>query len=359
MSDRVTIGLDNPVFRGRLRQPVQHAQPYRTARQRLPRPSARYINDVVASRRPVVAQPELETRTIIDNHQTQFRHFVQSNLQPGQTVAARAPLDVIQPQQYIKPAGSKQQRSHVLKRQLVQVPTTSATNLFHKLRSQSKLQITLVGLACLIFILGLAASIQGFQTNHFVAVQVSALSKKSKPPTTTGQAANSSTVPGTTKPSALSFSQYTVAPDLPRYLKIPKLGVYARVLQVGVTKTGALGTPNNVYDTAWYTGSAKPGQPGATLIDGHVSSWTAHGVFYGIKTLVVGDMIQIIRGDGAVLNYQVVKTQVYGANNVDMQAAVTPITAGKSGLNLITCTGQVKPGTSEFNERVVVFAQQV
>jgi sortase (surface protein transpeptidase) len=216
--------------------------------------------------------------------------------------------------------------------------------------------MSLVAMAGVVFIVGLLVSWQTLHTDHAAAAQVSALSKKVDKQSGANQ---NSSVPSTTKPSSQAISQYIVAPDLARYLKIPKLGVSARVLQVGVTSSGALGTPNNIYDTAWYTGSAKPGQPGATLIDGHVSSWTAHGVFYGIKTLVPGDALQIVRGDGTILNYQVVKTQVYPAGNVDMQAAVTPITPGKSGLNLITCTGQVEPGTSQFNERVVVFAQQV
>jgi LPXTG-site transpeptidase (sortase) family protein len=150
-----------------------------------------------------------------------------------------------------------------------------------------------------------------------------------------------------------------VAPDLPRYIKIPKLGVNARILQAGVTSSGALGTPSNVYDAAWYTGSAKPGQPGATLIDGHVSSWTTHGVFYNLKKLVAGDTIQVQRGDGQILTYQVVKSQTYQDDKVDMQAAMTPVVAGQPGLNLITCTGQVKPGTSEFNQRIVVFTKQI
>jgi len=67
----------------------------------------------------------------------------------------------------------------------------------------------------------------------------------------------------------------------------------------------------------------------------------------------------VVRGDGTVLNYRVVKTQLYPADNVDMQAAITPVTAGKSGLNLITCAGQVKKGTSEFSKRVIVFAEQM
>jgi LPXTG-site transpeptidase (sortase) family protein len=267
------------------------------------------------------------------------------------------PITIIEPEPFAIPAHPRQQRSNVLKRQLVRLPGKNSVAPAFRPRGYSKLQLTLIGMACFIFLLGLVVSLQTLATNHNVTAQVAALGKKPKQPTSTGQAAT--TVPSTTKPSNRSFSQYTVAPDLPRYLKIPKLGAYARVLQVGLTKNRALGTPNNVYDAAWYTGSAKPGQAGATLIDGHVSSWTAHGVFYGLKTLKAGDAIQIVRGDGAVLNYQVVKTQVYSADNVDMQAAVTPVTVGKFGLNLITCTGQVKPGTSEFNERVIVFAQQV
>jgi len=213
-------------------------------------------------------------------------------------------------------------------------------------------------MACLVFALGLGVSLQALLTNRDASAQVAALSKQVDSQSGGGSGDNSS-LPSTTKPSSQAVSNYAVAADLARYLEIPKLNVYARVTQVGVTTSGALGTPNNVFDTAWYSGSAKPGQPGATLIDGHVSSWTTHGVFYNIKHLVKGDNIRIVRGDGVVINYQVVKTQVYNANDVDMQAAVTPITPGKSGLNLITCTGQVQKGTSEFNQRVIVFAQQV
>ena len=105
--------------------------------------------------------------------------------------------------------------------------------------------------------------------------------------------------------------------------------------------------------------SSEPGQPGAVLIDGHVSSWTAHGVFYGIKTLVAGDVIQIQRGDGSVFTYKVVRSQIYPAGSVNMAQAMTAVVAGQPGLNLITCTGDVIPGTSQFNQRIIVFAEQV
>jgi sortase (surface protein transpeptidase) len=210
-------------------------------------------------------------------------------------------------------------------------------------------------MAVIVFVFGIMASLQTIRTNHNAAAQVAALARKANNPANAGN----SVVPGTTKPSSAAVSNYVVAPNLPRYLKIPKLGVDARVLQTGVTSAGALGTPPNVYDTAWYTGSAEPGQPGATLIDGHVSSWTTDGVFYGLRTLQPGDDIQIVRGDGTVFNYQVVKTVTYPDNGVNMQAAMTPVTPGTSGLNLISCTGDVIPGTSLFNARIVVFAEEV
>ncbi len=147
-------------------------------------------------------------------------------------------------------------------------------------------QLVLIGMAGFIFMIGLVASVLTMLTNHTATAQVSALAKHAtNAPATTDAAAatgQANSAPSTVRPTARAVGRYAVAPDLARYLKIPKLGVNSRVLQVGITNDGALATPSNVFDTAWYTGSAKPGQPGATLIDGHVSSWTTHGVFYGI-----------------------------------------------------------------------------
>lgn len=164
------------------------------------------------------------------------------------------------------------------------------------------------------------------------------------------------TVPSTTKPALDAFASYTVAANLPRYIFIPKLSVQAIVRPLGLTANGQLATPDNVYDTGWYTGSSTPGQPGAMVIDGHVSSWTTNGVFYGLKTLEAGDTIQVEQGDGVIINYSVVEKRVYDYQQVDMSAVLSPVDTSKPGLNLITCTGDVIKGTNEFDERIVIFA---
>jgi LPXTG-site transpeptidase (sortase) family protein len=165
--------------------------------------------------------------------------------------------------------------------------------------------------------------------------------------------------PSTKKPSWSAFEKYQVAADLPRYIFIPKIHVQAIVKQTGLTKDGAIGAPTNVFYTDWYTGSAKPGKKGAMLIDGHVSSWTTHGVFYNLKKLRPGNKIKIERGDGHLFTYKVVKTKKYPDNHVNMKKVLSPVNPPKPGLNLITCTGHVKPGTSEFDHRLVVFAEQI
>lgn len=166
--------------------------------------------------------------------------------------------------------------------------------------------------------------------------------------------------PSSNKPTTKAIASYTVAPDLPKYISIPSINVTnARVIRLGYLANGQITTPDNIYDTGWYENSSKPGQKGAMFIFGHVSSWTANGVFYNLKNLMPGDKVIVTRGDNVSFTYVVVKTKIYPYNEVDMQQVLSPINFNKPGLNLMTCTGQVIKGTSEFNERLVVFTSLV
>ncbi|HWB38641.1 MAG TPA: sortase [Candidatus Saccharimonadales bacterium] len=243
------------------------------------------------------------------------------------------------------------------------LPKVDLVKLQTNLAGYTRLQFTLVGMAAVMFIFGLSVSINTLHTNKLATNKVTAISQgAANDPAVAGDAANkagNSSLPSTVRPSHSAVASYAVAPNMPRYLNIPKLGVHARALSLGILNNGALATPSNVFDVGWYNESALPGQQGAVLIDGHVSSWTTKGVFYGIKSLLAGDEIQIVRGDAKVFTYKVVKVHVFDHEKVNMQSAVTPVIPGKGGLNLITCTGDVIPGTNEFDERVIVYASQV
>lgn len=127
------------------------------------------------------------------------------------------------------------------------------------------------------------------------------------------------------------------------------------MLKLGLTSGGAIAVPDNIYDAGWYDKSSLPGQKGAMFIYGHVSSWTADGIFHDLKKLKAGDSVVITRGDNKKFTYRVISTKTYPYNKVDMNQVLSPIDGNETGLNLMTCTGQIIKGTSEFNERLVVF----
>jgi len=165
-------------------------------------------------------------------------------------------------------------------------------------------------------------------------------------------------VPSSTKPSPQQVASYVVASDLPKYLSIPAIGIdKARVIQLGLLRNNQIASPPNIYDAGWYKGSARPGASGAMFIYGHVSSWTAGGLFQNLHKLKSGDQIVITRGNDTTVTYQVVSSRIYPQDHVDMNAVLSPVDPLRPGLNLMTCTGHVIKGTSEFDERLVVFSK--
>ncbi len=146
-----------------------------------------------------------------------------------------------------------------------------------------------------------------------------------------------------TQPTEDVVREYKVPSDQPKYLTIPKLGVSrARVIAVGINQKGQLGTPNNIFDVGWYDSSAKPGQPGTILIDGHNGGPTKHGVFKNLPSLAVGDVIEITRGDDVVFKYAVKENKTVALSESDsyMKTALKSPEAGKQSVTLISCTGE-------------------
>ena len=213
----------------------------------------------------------------------------------------------------------------------------------------------LLALIIITFCGGISIFAMTLRANNNAAAQVALLTEEST-------AANSDEDKGPPSEAPIApslIAEYKVEASLPRMIRISKIKVEARVMQVGLLKDGSLGAPKNTNDASWYTGSSKPGQGGAVLIDGHASGATKAGVFWDLKKLEAGDVISIERGDGTVISYKVVKKQQVDAGKVDMAAALVPVTQGKAGLNLITCAGTYDAKSQTYDQRVVVFAEQI
>lgn len=144
-------------------------------------------------------------------------------------------------------------------------------------------------------------------------------------------------------PTETEVYEYKVAPELPRYLTVERLGIRnARILAMGINEKGELDTPRNIFDVGWYESSGKPGQGGTMMIDGHNGGPHVHGVFKNLPSLVIGDTIKVERGDGVVFTYKVVdnKSVLLSESNSYMVEAAKSPEKGKESITLISCTGE-------------------
>lgn len=243
----------------------------------------------------------------------------------------------------IRPAQPKQSPSVVLRRSVTEQPKKQSRGTL-KISNQS----IMFAMAVIVFVAGLCVAGLGLKTNNDITTHVRAASANTK----------NEEAPSEDKPSNALFASHTVDPSMPRYVRINKIKVSARVFSQGLDKKGALKAPGNVNDAGWYKESSKPGEAGAVLIDGHVSGPTQRGVFYQLHKLVAGDVIEIERGDGKVFTYKVVKSKTTDADKTDMSEALLSAELGKPGINLITCTGKYDTKKGAYDKRIVVSAIQ-
>lgn len=263
-----------------------------------------------------------------------------SDITPSQKPRSHPNLDTVQRPQYDHPTLGK--NGLIIKK---------------KLRNFLRGPVAVYGMAFIVFGVGIATSVQSMLINKTASDQVKVLSASSTESSGGGDTMPSG-VPSEEEPKGDYKGVYKVAPSLPRLLAIPSIGVRARVLQVGVDANNRLGTPKNIYDTAWYSASSKPGEMGAILIDGHYSGPNTRGVFSKLERLKPGDEITLERGDGTSFTYVVAKIETKPENEIDMAQLLVSVDTNVPGLNLITCGGDYDVHTATFNERTVVYATQ-
>jgi LPXTG-site transpeptidase (sortase) family protein len=212
----------------------------------------------------------------------------------------------------------------------------------------------IVGMATFLFIAGVGVAFVGLRTNKDVTAQVKSAATVSQNQDNEGGLGENGIPHEDGNPPDVQY--YRTAASYPRVIRIKKTQVEARVLPLSIAPNGALKAPGNIFDAGWYKDSAKPGEPGATIIDGHASGPTRPGVFKNLGKLAKGDTIEIERGDGEKFTYTIQAVKVFDADKVDMSSVMVPFVAGRQGLNLITCSGKFDPATNKYEQRTVVYA---
>ncbi len=143
---------------------------------------------------------------------------------------------------------------------------------------------------------------------------------------------------------------------VPTRLKVPSVGIDAKVDPVGTRQDGTMATPGNFTDTAWYKDGGIPGGQGNAVFAGHVNNaLTLPGVFGHLNQVHLGDYVTVQDIDGHTLVYKVTAIDQYPAD--EAPAASIFATTGPSQLVLITCDGEWVPAQKSFDKRLVITAK--
>ena len=160
-------------------------------------------------------------------------------------------------------------------------------------------------------------------------------------------------------PVATTSVQRLSAPAItPARLTIPSIGVDANVEQVGNNTSGAMATPKNFMDVAWYALGSQPGSTGNAVFAGHVNNaLTKAGVFQHLDEVGINDKILVEDASGRTLTFVVRDIEDYGEQDAPLHDIFSSNTA--SGVVLITCAGDWDAKAHSFNKRLVVYASLI
>jgi hypothetical protein len=141
-------------------------------------------------------------------------------------------------------------------------------------------------------------------------------------------------------------------PARPVRLRIPSVRVRARIVPVR-TRHRRLAIPP-VTRAGWYKAGARPGEPGHTVIVGHIDSYRGPGVFARLGRVRRGSRILVVDRRGYVRRFRVVGTTVVPKARFPTHAVFGP--SRHSVLVLVTCGGPFRGARRGYKDNVIVFA---
>jgi hypothetical protein len=180
-------------------------------------------------------------------------------------------------------------------------------------------------------------------------------------PSGTWTPAKSASPSGSADLGVAPAEEVPLGPSKPASISIPAIDVHAEVFQIGKAPDGALAVPPpgpNLDSAAWFENSPTPGQPGPSIVEGHVA--TEQGgpsIFFDLAQLRPGDKIRVRRADGKTVVFEVTGLREFAKDKFPTQL-VYGGDLGKPTLRLVTCSN-FDPGIGHHTANLVVFSQLI
>lgn len=140
----------------------------------------------------------------------------------------------------------------------------------------------------------------------------------------------------------------------PVRVRVPALGIDARVAALGVADDGEMEVPKDARTVAWYEYGPSPGQNGSAVLAAHVDYNGVRGIFFDLARLAAGDEVVVELEGGRTRTFTV-------EEQASVAKEVLPIDElfrreGAPALTLITCGGEFDAAARSYRSNVVVRA---
>jgi LPXTG-site transpeptidase (sortase) family protein len=160
------------------------------------------------------------------------------------------------------------------------------------------------------------------------------------------------------KPAPAATAIQPLPRSVPVHITVPSVGIDVPVMTVGRDAQGSIEMPP-LFDwtTGWYKYSPTPGEVGPSVIVGHVDTYKGISVFWRLRDIKQGDIINIKRADGRTVKFKVTALKQFSQSNFPTQEVYGNIKY--PGLRLITCGGSFDKQTESYTQNTVVYAFMV
>ena len=162
--------------------------------------------------------------------------------------------------------------------------------------------------------------------------------------------------PQATEESPSSDNSAPPPDNPPTSVRIPRMGIEAQVIPVGLNDRGEMASPESFFQVGWWQHGPVPGDTGRAVLAGHIDSPDGEAIFYGIDRLAPGDEIFVAspNGGGEEQRFVVSGAALYHVDHAPLDQIFGPSTERE--LILITCGGAFDHDAGVYLYRQVVFA---
>jgi sortase (surface protein transpeptidase) len=144
------------------------------------------------------------------------------------------------------------------------------------------------------------------------------------------------------------------ATPAPVRIEIPAIHVASSLARLGRAADRTVQVPSRWAVAGWYASGTRPGDPGSAVILGHVDSKSGPAVFYRLRELRRGDLVEVARADGSTVRFAVQRTEQYDKRRFPTDEVYYPTLT--PALRLVTCGGEFDATAGHYRSNIIVFA---